>query len=76
MYRFKDERFESLAKKIKRIYSIEIIFENETLKETLFTGTFNIDDNIYTLMEVFKRASGRPIDYHRERDKIYMKLNY
>ena len=76
VYKFKDEKFESLAKKIKRIYGVEIIFEVEVLKNTLFTGTFNIDDNIYTLMEVFKRASGRPIDYRRERDKIYIKLNY
>lgn len=75
IYRFKDEKFESLAKKIKRIYSVEIIFEDETLKERLFTGTFIIDDNIYTLMEVFKSASGKPIGYHRERDKIYIKLN-
>lgn len=74
-YRFKDEKFESLAKKIKRIYSVEIVFEDETLKERLFTGTFNIDDNIYTLMEVFKRASRKEISYYRERDKIYIKLN-
>ncbi len=74
IYEFKDEKFEYLAKKIERIYNVKVMFEDEQVKERKFTGTLKIDDNIYTMMEVFIRASGRPIVYHKERDNIYIKL--
>jgi ferric-dicitrate binding protein FerR (iron transport regulator) len=73
-YTFKDESLASLAQKIERIYNVEIIFESECLKQRLFTGTFNIDDNIYTLMEVFKKASGKPFEYRQEKGQIYVKI--
>lgn len=72
-YEFKDEAFISLAQKVERIYNVKIIFESEALKQSLFTGTFNIDDNIYTLMEVFKKASRKPFEYHQEEGKIYVR---
>ena len=72
-YEFVDERFEDLAKKVERIYNVKIIFENPDLKEIEFTGTLNIDDNIYTLMEVAKKASGKPFEYTIERNNIYIK---
>lgn len=72
-YVFKDEAFSSLAKKINRIYNVEIVFQSEDLKDLLFTGTFNIDDNIYTLMEVFKKASGKPFEYEQKKGKIYVR---
>ncbi len=72
-YRFKDESFSSLAVKIQRIYNVEIIFEEEELKNRTFTGTLSVDDNIYTLMEAFKSASGEPFDYSYESGKIYIK---
>jgi len=73
IYTFKDERFESLATKIERIYGVEVIFEDEGIKERPFTGTFGIDDNIYTMMEVFRRASARPFKYRMEKKRIYIK---
>jgi len=73
LYQFKDETFEELAKKIERIYNVEVTFEEETLKKRLFSGTFNVNDNIYTLMEVFKRAAKEPFTYTRERNHIYIK---
>lgn len=73
IYVFTDERFDSLAKKIERIYGIGIIFEDSTIEKRTFTGTFSIDDNIYTMMEVFKRASGQPFDYRIENKRIYIK---
>lgn len=72
-YGFRDETFESLALKIERIYSVDIIFESESLRESLFTGTFNVDDNIYTLMEIFKKASGKPFEYYQEKGKIFVR---
>ncbi|WP_319481848.1 FecR domain-containing protein [uncultured Draconibacterium sp.] len=72
VYSFKDERFDSLATKISRIYNVEIIFGDEELKSRTFTGTLSVDDNIYTLMEAFKIASGEPFEYTFESGKIYI----
>ena len=72
-YKFEDELFESLSKKIERIYGVKIVFEDEIIKKRSFTGVFNIDDNIYTMMEVFKRASGSPFEYKIKRNTIYVK---
>jgi transmembrane sensor len=72
-YEFKDETFASLAKKIERIYDVHILFEDNELKDRMFTGTFSVDDNIYTMMEVFKRASGKPFTYNIDRNFIYIK---
>jgi len=73
VYDFKDETFEELAKKIERVYNIKVIFEDEVLKKRLFSGSLSINDNIYTLMEVFERASGEPFMYTREGNQIYIK---
>lgn len=73
VYEFEDELFVNLAKKVDRIFGVEIIFEDEEIKNRTFTGTINIDDNIYTMMEVFKHASGKPFEFRIERNKIYIK---
>jgi transmembrane sensor len=73
VYEFKDETFEELAKKIERVYNVKVNFEEENLKKQLFSGTLSINDNIYTLMEVFKRASGEPFNYKYEGNNIYIK---
>jgi len=72
IYRFQNETFESLAKKIERIYNVQVIFEDDQYKSRTFTGTFNIDDNIYTIMEAFKNASGKPFSYKYNKGKIFI----
>ena len=72
IYEFKDEPFENLAKKIERIYNVQVIFKDEALKKRLFTGSLSINDNIYTMMEVFKRASQSPFAYSHEGNKIFV----
>jgi len=67
---FKDETFETLAKKIERIYNVEIVFEDNSLKSRTYTGDFKVDDNIYTIMEIFKRSTTTPIEYSSFRNKI------
>jgi len=67
---FKDERFETLAKRIERIYNVEIIFDDPTLKEKTYTGDFKVDDNIYSILEIFKRSTSVPIEYVTDRNKI------
>ncbi len=71
-YRFKNETFESLSRKIERIYNVEIIFMDTGFKTRNFTGTLSIDDNIYTIMEAFKNASGKPFNYKYEKGKIFI----
>jgi ferric-dicitrate binding protein FerR (iron transport regulator) len=73
VYQFKDELFEELAKKIERIYNVKVTFEEESLKKRLFSGTLSPDDNIYTLMEVFRSATGEPFTYTREGNHILIK---
>ncbi len=74
IYEFKEESLESLAKKIDRIYNTTIIFENESLKHLLYTGTLSINDNIFTFMEAVKRTSVESVEYHYSENKIYLKL--
>jgi ferric-dicitrate binding protein FerR (iron transport regulator) len=72
IYEFSNELFESLAKRIERIYSVKIIFENSGARQYTFTGAFHIDSNIYTIMEIFKRASGKPFQYRIDGRVIYV----
>ena len=67
---FKDERFETLAKRIERIYNVEITFDDPALKEKTYTGDFKVDDNIYSILEIFKRSTSVPIEYVTDRNKI------
>lgn len=73
VYEFKDEAFEDLAVKIDRIYNVKITFEDEIFKKRLFSGTLTISDNIYTLMEVFAKASANPFTYTHNGNIIYIK---
>lgn len=72
VYEFKDETFEELAKKIERVYNVKVNFKDENLKRQLFTGTLSINDNVYTLMEVFAKASGEPFKYAHKGNEIYV----
>lgn len=76
VYQFKEETFEELAKKLERIYNVEVTFENESLKKILFSGSLNINDNVYTLMEAFERASKEPFTYTHGGSHIYIKKNH
>ena len=73
VYEFNNESLESLAKKIDRIYNIQIVFEDKLLKSRKFSGTIGIDDNIFTFMEAIKRTSLLSIDYKYKGNKIYVK---
>ncbi len=73
MYSFKDESFESLSYKIKRIFNIEIVFEDQKLKTKTFTGTIGINDNIFIFMEAIRRTAAEPIEYKFNKNIIYVK---
>lgn len=74
MYAFKDESLESLSVKIKRIFNVEIVFEDDFLKNKTYTGTININDNIFIFMEAIRRTSVQPIEYKFNKNVIYVKL--
>lgn len=74
VYAFKDESFESLSLKIKRIFNVEVVFADEFLKKKTYTGTININDNIYIFMEAIRRTSVEPIEYKFNKNIIYVKL--
>jgi len=74
MYAFKDESLESLSVKIKRIFNVEIVFEDDFLKNKTYTGTININDNIFIFMEAIRRTSVEPIEYKFNKNIIYVKL--
>ena len=73
VYQFKDESFESLALTIERIYNVTVVFKDNRISKSVFTGAFRNDSNIYTIIESFKRASTIPFKYEIENDKIYIK---
>ena len=72
VYEFKNETFEDLAKKIERIYNVELIFNDQSLKIRMFTGSLSVNDDIYTMMEVFKRTSGRSFIYSHQGNQIFI----
>lgn len=74
VYAFKDEKFESLAVKIKRIFNVEVVFEDKYLKNKTYTGTISINDNIFLFMEAIRRTSVEPIEYKFNKNIIYVKL--
>ena len=74
VYAFKDESFESLSIKIKRIFNVEIVFEDSFLKTKTYTGTININDNIFIFMEAIRRTSVEPIEYKFNKNIINIKL--
>jgi len=75
IYEFTNESLESLAQKIDRIYNMQIVFEDNSLKTKRFSGVISINDNIFTFMEAIKRTSVVPIEYRYDSNKIFIKRN-
>ena len=74
VYAFKDERLDNLSVKIKRIFNVELVFENKFLSSKTYTGTISINDNIYVFMEAIRRTSVEPIEYKFNKNIIYVKF--
>ena len=60
IYQFTDESFIDLATKIDRIYNMQIVFEDESLKYRKFRGTIDINNNVKysnaTIAKGFRRT--------------------
>jgi len=74
LYAFKNESLESLARKVKRIYNVEIIFEDEYLKSKRYNGSFSVDDNIFNFIEAIKQTSVEPVEYRLDGNKLFINL--
>ncbi|MFZ5942117.1 MAG: FecR family protein [Bacteroidota bacterium] len=72
-YSFTEQSFSHLAYMMKRIYNVELIFNDKELMDKKFTGSMSSDDNIYTLLEIFRISSSVPFDYSIDRNKIYIR---
>lgn len=58
---FKEEALPEIIKILERHFNIDITLNDETLKEYIFTATFEKDKSIKEILEVFKLTS--PMDY-------------
>ncbi|HQH40571.1 MAG TPA: FecR domain-containing protein [Bacteroidales bacterium] len=71
-YTFIDQPFAEIALMMKRIYNVEIVFTDSRIKEKRFTGSLGSDDNVYTLLEIFRRSSSTPFTYSMDNNTIYI----
>lgn len=67
---FKSERFEDLAVKIERWYNIKVIWEDEELKNTLYTGVFE-KETIEQALQALSLSS--PFKYQINKNEISIK---
>jgi transmembrane sensor len=72
-YSFVDKPFSELASMMKRVYNVDIVIKDDELRGKRFTGSIGRDDNVYTLLEIFKQSSSTPFDYTMDNNKIYIK---
>ena len=72
-YVFKMETFGSLALKLERIYHHKILFEDETISSSKFTGALHSTSSITETLGVFQKASSILFEYRIEKKEIYIK---
>jgi transmembrane sensor len=64
---FKDKNFGELSKDLERAYNVEITFENEELKQEVFSGTFD-QQNIRDVLNALQLIA--PFKYHIDNNQI------
>lgn len=72
-YSFVDRPFSEIASMMRRVYNVDIVIKDNELKGKRFTGSIGREDNVYTLLEVFKQSSSTPFDYTMDNNRIYIK---
>lgn len=70
-YRFKETPLEDIAKRIERYYNMRIVFEDESLKQRKFTGTFYNSQSIETILHVIETSTR--MQYRISENSIYIK---
>ena len=72
-YRFNKESFDSLARKLERIYRLSIKFKDQALESCEFTGAFYANSTIVSILDVFQKASSIDFEYTIENNEVYIK---
>lgn len=57
---FKNEPIEQIANRLNRWYNVEIVFENEEVKDLTYTATF-VDETLFQILDLMELAT--PIKY-------------
>jgi len=70
-YRFKDMALEDLTKRLERYFNRTIVFEDETLKQQKFTGTFYNSQSIENILRVIETSTN--MQYRINDTVIYIK---
>lgn len=69
---FQNQRFDHIAKKLGRVYNYNIYIEDEQLKSFRYTGKFNLNESIKSVMEVI--ALTTPIKLKINENEIFIQL--
>jgi ferric-dicitrate binding protein FerR (iron transport regulator) len=70
-YRFEKTSLEDIAKRIERYFNMTIVFEDESLKQREFTGTFNKSQSIENILRVIETSTR--MQYRISDQIIYIK---
>ena len=70
-YVFKGRSLEEVAKVLERWYDVEIIFENEKSKETVYTGVINKEENFDAFVLRLRETSS--LSWRMESNRLYVK---
>jgi len=69
--RFEDQTFEEIATKLERSFNMKIVFQNQKIKKTIYTGTFYGYEKVDVILKVFQK--NKYFDYKIKKDTIYIK---
>ncbi len=69
--RFRDQTFEEIAKKLERHFNMNIVFQNQKIKKTLYTGTFYNYEKVDIILKIFQK--NKYFNYEIKKDSIYIK---
>ncbi|MDR0796131.1 MAG: DUF4974 domain-containing protein [Tannerella sp.] len=70
-YQFRETALEDLAKRFERYYNLVFVFENESMKQRKFTGTFYNSQSIESVLRVI--ATSTDMQYSISNHIIYIK---
>ena len=70
-YVFKGRSLEEVARVLERWYDVEIIFENEKSKESIYTGVINKEESFDAFVLRLRETSS--LSCRMESDKLYVK---